>query len=73
MQENTEFQREFLFELKALILPLTIFDNDLSSSVFYSNFQGAAPNSGFYFILSMRKFLSHSRLWIFVASLDIRS
>ena len=27
--EDSEFQREFLFELKALILPLTILDNDL--------------------------------------------
>ena len=28
-RRNSEFQREFLFELKALILPLTILDNDL--------------------------------------------
>ena len=44
-----EFQRE--------ILPLTIFDNDLQSSVFYSNFQSAAPNFSFYLTLSMQVFI----------------
>ena len=52
-----EFQREFLFELKALILPLTIFDNDLQSSVFYSNFQSTAPSFSFYLTLSMKVFI----------------